>query len=409
MLKLESKLIKISKQIYLLNFFSKKDEIKFSILRELFLSHLFLFRRIFLKKKSLSERPNKLIVCSNDYQVKKGEYISKKLMEIGIDTVLISQENVYQSIKDTRLLFFAKLYFHWVIFFSRVCKSYIARKSNMKVMLLKNSMRYFFNLLCAKSILNPSTKVLSIDPSDPFSRSFIYARDNAFDKVIVAPFGFPTKNEKEIPIDSSIHYVAPGNYSCEIIKQRSKSQKVDILGDIFGLGNIFNSNPNSESLLFISAPHMTTKIGGTNGQLSKLQYQETLMKLVAEKPKDKKLKVRPHPVDNNLNYLKKLESQALIEIDYSEKIDSDFLVGFSSTVFFDALMVNIPYVCLINGEDNDLFSLKKKGYPYVFNFNLSLKNIFNVNRDYNFQDFAKKYIKYSNKDSIIALGQMLNK
>jgi hypothetical protein len=401
------KIIKIGKQTYFLYFSSGKVEV--SIARAFIYSNAFFFRRIFLKKNNTNQVFDELIACSNDYQVKKGKGIAKQLKASGLRPIVISPETIFQNITQNHFIFFMELYFFWIVFFIRILRSYKRRKSPMKVMLIQNSMRYMYNLFCAEDILSKTTKVISIDPSDPFSRSFMYARGCEYNKTIVIPFGFPSEDAKNTPIDSKIYYGVSGLYSAKKIERRSKSKKVQIIGDVFGLGNLFDTEYNPKSVLFISAPHINKQIGGVNGQVSEEMYKKILSKLITANLANLELRVRPHPVDNNLDHLSYLESRGEIKIDHSENIGSGLLIGFSSTMIFDALVKKVPFICLVDGMENDHLELKKNGYPYVFDFNSNLRNIFHVNKDNDFRDTLKMYVEYSGDNATKQLIHFLKK
>jgi hypothetical protein len=398
-------LIKIGKQVFLLNFHSRN--LKVSIIRIFLYSNAFFVKRLFAFKNNARQKNDGLIVCSNDYQIKKATHLSEKISHFNFKYLVVTPEGVFNNVSQGRFIFFIRLYFSWLAYFIRVLKSFFLRKSPLKIMLLKNSMRYTYYLFCARDILSESTKIIAIDPSDPFSRAFMYARDCYKNKVLVIPFGFYTRGDREIPIDPRLSYGVPGMYSKKIIKERSKSKSVSIIGDVFEMGNMVSSNLDSSSVLFISAPHRNK--AGTNGQVTKKQYRKILHKLIKICGNTKKLKVRPHPVDNNLNYLNQLASEKIIKISDSHEITEGILVGFASTMFFDAISKNIPFICLVDGMENDYFELKKNGYPYVFDFNSNLENIFHLDNGCDFDDILKKYIERSGDGAINRLVQFLKK
>ena len=76
---------------------------------------------------------------------------------------------------------------------------------------------------------------------------------------------------------------------------------------------------------------------------------------------------------------------------------------------FDALVKKVPFICLVDGMENDHLELKKNGYPYVFDFNSNLRNIFHVNKDNDFRDTLKMYVEYSGDNATKQLIHFLKK
>jgi hypothetical protein len=154
----------------------------------------------------------------------------------------------------------------------------------------------------------------------------------------------------------------------------------------------------------ISFPSVKNLIGTTDGQLSQEQYEFTLLYLIDffEKINIKNsLRVQLHPVDNNLQFLKK-QKIPYIKNDIEDVInDSDILIGINSTVIFQSMILNKPFI-LLNWFVNDLFLLEADDYPYISHSHADFYEVFiSTLKFINYDDnLIKKNIEYVLPESL---------
>lgn len=121
-----------------------------------------------------------------------------------------------------------------------------------------------------------------------------------------------------------------------------------------------------KTITFISFPSTKNIAGTTDGQLSIKQYEYTLEYLIDffNKYNEKVyFRVKPHPVDNNISFIKKNTN---ITHESIENIinTSDVLIGVNSTVIFNSILFNKPYI-LLNWYIGDIFLLEQDNYPFI--------------------------------------------
>ena len=234
--------------------------------------------------------------------------------------------------------------------------------------------------ILAKKILHDVNPLLlySIDGSDYVARIFEKLSHEKDIPTYCLPFNFITESDQIWTRRSESRYGAINKGSSELLKELTGSKyNVDIIGDPFydnfhcnevqikELKTRIGVNDSDKIIAFTSFPTTSRKIGATDGQYFKEEYELMLRKVIGVSINlGCHILIKPHPVDNNKidrivnNFLKKDRIHIINNMNALEMISiSDLVVGVHSKVSFETILLNKKYLLLQWSELPDTLNL----------------------------------------------------
>ncbi len=167
-----------------------------------------------------------------------------------------------------------------------------------------------------------------------------------------------------------------------------------------------------KTITFISFPSTKNVAGTTDGQLSTIQFEDTLEYLIDffNKYNDEVLfRVKPHPVDNNICFIKKNTNVTFDSIENTIHT-SDILIGINSTVIFNSIICNKPYI-LLNWYVDDMFLLEQDNYPFISKNKIDFYETLKLTEEFRGydQDIIKSNIQYNPPESFDVARGIISK